>query len=93
MELAFTRHATAQMRERGVSESEVVQTLQSGIELPAKLGRSLALQVFSAGYRHRGVYYPEKEVRVIHKEEFQRTVVITVLARYGIWSTPHENHL
>ncbi len=74
------------MGERGATESEVADAIQTGTEYPAhppKLGREM---VFRDGYEHKGRRYPHKLVRVFYVEEAPATVVVTVITRYGEWT-------
>lgn len=83
--LKFTSHARVQISERGVSESEVAETLQLGELVDARLPRIGRRRVFTEGYERGNQIYPHKEVTVIYVEEGISTVIITVFARYGRW--------
>ena len=85
LELFFGNRVERKMRERGVTEEEIRQTIQTGRITPAELGRTMATRVFTAGYHHEGTDYRHKEVQVIFVEEPWATVVVTVIARYGFW--------
>ncbi len=73
------------MQDRGATESEVADTIQTGIEYAARLGRLGREKVFRDGYEYEGRSYPHKLVRVFYVEEGSITVVVTVITRYGEW--------
>ncbi len=73
------------MVERGATESEVADTIQTGTEYPARLNRLGREKVFRDGYEYQGRSYPHKLVRVIYVEEGSITAVLTVITRYGEW--------
>ena len=83
----FSDHACRSMRKRGAAEFEVVDTIQSGRDHPArhpKLGRA---KVFRDGYEHEVRQYPHKELWVYYVEEREVTTVVTVIVRYGYWES------
>lgn len=85
LELFLGNRVERKMRERGVTEEEIRQTIQTGRVSPAELGRSMATRVFTAGYHREGIDYAHKEVQVVFVKEPWSTVVVTVIARYGFW--------
>ena len=85
LRIKFTSHARVQISERGVSESEVAETLQLGDLVDARLPRVGRRRVFTEGYERENRVYPHKEVTVIYVEEGINTVIVTVFARYGRW--------
>lgn len=74
------------MEERGATESEVADTIQTGTECPARMDRLGREKVFRDGYEYEGRRYPHKLVRVFYVEEGSVTVVVTVITRYGEWA-------
>jgi hypothetical protein len=72
------------MEQRGVSRVEVRETLKNGWESgdanPGTEGRRL---VFPFDGKWEGTHYAEKEVTVYFKEDNDRLVLLTVVARYG----------
>ena len=79
MRLFFSKHALAAMRERGVSRSEVEETVAAGERRSAKGGRSCAEKVFAFDAIRFGQYYAKKKVRVIFEERDGSINVITVI--------------
>jgi len=74
-------HARAE--ERGVSESEIKQTLLGGTEIEAKAGRKAKEKIFSYNREWVGREYEQKKVQVIYLEAAEEIIVITVKAFYG----------
>jgi hypothetical protein len=85
LELFLGNRVERKMQERGITEEEIRQTIQAGRISPADLGRSKATRVFTAGYHREGIDYRHKEIQVVFVEEPWATVVVTVIARYGVW--------
>ena len=85
--IEITRHARAKMAERGIRESEALDTLELGEFVEARGARMARRRVFTAGYQWEGRSYPHKEVSVVYVEEQDAVVVLTCVARYGRWET------
>ena len=73
------------MSERGISEDEVAQTIESGALVAVQSDRKIRSRVFASGYRWNRRLYPHKEVTVVYAEGQNVLTVITAIARYGIW--------
>ena len=73
------------MLDRGATEPEVADTIQTGADYPARMDRLGKEKVFRDGYEYEGRNYPHKLVRVFYVEESAVTVVVTVITRYGEW--------
>jgi len=77
-------HLRARMTQRGVTLSELEQTLNNGLEAkdckPGTLGK---VMVFAYGSEWEGQTYLEKEVTVYYKIAKGKIVLLTVKARYG----------
>ena len=83
--IRFTLHAREQMDERGILEDEIAQTIETGELVGVRERRQVRRQVFTSGYEREGRLYPHKEVTVIYVEENGVQVVLTSIARYGMW--------
>ena len=75
-------HARARLAERGVTEAEVINTVETGTRSPAKFGRTrFRLDIpFSAAWRGR--QYATKRVDAFAVDDEGGWLVITVIARY-----------
>ena len=81
----FTTHVVDQMRERGIEEQEVRLTVETGVLTQLSDNRALRRRVFTLGYSSGGHEYPHKEVTVIYTIEDSNIIVITAIARYGMF--------
>jgi hypothetical protein len=75
-------HARARLLERGVTEQEVINTVQKGEQLPAKLGRTGFRRNFPFGGQWRDKVYLTKQIEVYAVREADEWLVITMIARY-----------
>ena len=78
----FSKHALDQMKERGASESEVIDTIRSGEQVPAKQGRQGYRKNFQYNQVWGGKQYATKQVMAIIVDEPNAIVVITVFTFY-----------
>jgi len=80
----FHPHLEARMRERGITRSEIEETLNhgwpAGDAKPGTLGRVF---VFSYGGDWEGRRFDEKEVTVYYRFVGEKLVLLTAKARYG----------
>jgi hypothetical protein len=70
------------MQERGVSEDEVLITVQTGERFPAKFGRIGFRRNFPFDGLWRGKKYNTKQVEVFTVEEEENLIVITTIVKY-----------
>jgi len=70
-------------RERGASEDEIVDTINSGIQIAAKSGRIGKAKVFKFNSIRDGKYFEEKKIEVFYVIENQDIVTVTVYVFYG----------
>lgn len=88
MALVIVSHARQRMYWRGVTEAELVATLEQGTIAYAHSNRQAREMVFAFESTWRGRFHPQKRVRVVFVEDGDDTVVITVYAYYGRWEEP-----
>ena len=81
----YIPHAKLQMAERGITSDEVERTIEAGSLLETIANRHIRQRVFREGYRWRQREYRHKEVTVVYAAEPDRTVIITAIARYGMF--------
>ena len=82
MKVEFHPHSRERMAERGVIESEVTATIQSGERFPTRFGRTGFRHNFPFGSEWHGNHYEFKEVEVYAVERGGGWLVITVIVRY-----------
>lgn len=80
--IRLSGHARLQLRFRGVTEEEVIQTVSSEKWTPAELGRLECRKDFPFGKEWNGKKYAMKQIRPIFAEEAIEIVVVTVYAYY-----------
>jgi hypothetical protein len=81
MNIRFHPRAIERMIERGATEAEVISTLQSGEQFPAKFGRTGFRRNFSFEGEWQGRRYATKQLEAYAVEE-NGWLVITVVVRY-----------
>jgi hypothetical protein len=82
MAIKFHPHARERMRERGVNEDEIINTVEQGEEFTAKFGRTGFRRNFHYGWVWRGKQYQTKQVQVFTVNENDGFIVITVIVKY-----------
>jgi hypothetical protein len=75
-------HALERLSERGVTEDEVVATVQAGESFTAKFGRTGFRRNFRFDSIWRGRHYATKEVEAFAVREGEDWLVLTVVTRY-----------
>jgi len=78
----FSRHALQQMVERGATQDDVLETVRSGEQVPAKHGRVGYRKNFQYQRLWGGQYYAVKQVLAVVAEEPETLVVVTVYTFY-----------
>jgi hypothetical protein len=81
MNIRLHPHARARLAERGATEEEVVETVQTGERFPAKFGRTGFRRNFSLGSEWRGHRYATTQLEAYAVEE-DGWLVITVVVKY-----------
>ena len=82
MIIKFLPDARERMEERGVTEYEIINTVEEGEEFTAKFGRTGFRRNFEFGGVWRGKQYQTKQVEVFTVNENDRFIVITVIVKY-----------
>ena len=82
MVIRFHPHALERLSERGATEDDVVATVWSGEQFPAKFGRTGFRKSFRFDSTWQGRFYVMKEVEAIAVREGEDWLVITVVTRY-----------
>ena len=75
-------HALTRLSERGVTQDEVVATVQTGEQFPAKFGRTGFRKLFRFDSTWQERFYATKEIEVIAVRDGEDLLVITVVTRY-----------
>ena len=78
----FTKHVLKRASDRGIDLSEIRDTVESSEPTPEKYNKLSVVKVFQYNKYWEGVFYREKEVKVLFVRENDKIVVITAIARY-----------
>jgi hypothetical protein len=82
MAISLHPHARARAAERGVTEAEIIATVEGGESFPAKYGRA----GFRRNFPFNGVWgskhYLVKQVEAYAVKEANDWIVVTVITRY-----------
>lgn len=82
MKVIIHEHADARMKERGVTEDEIIETANFGEQFPAKFGRTGYRRNFQFDAEWQGKFYHTKQVEIFTVHEDNAVLVITVVAKY-----------
>jgi hypothetical protein len=78
-------HAAERAKERGASEREIRDVLETGSVIPAKHGRRGRFKTYDFKQKRLGKHYEQKRVEVFYVTEGDDTVIVTVYVFYGKW--------
>ena len=71
--------------ERGTSEEEIKDVIESGFTIPGKYGRTGKAKIYEFGQYRHGKFYEQKRVEVMYVIEDNITITVTVYVFYGKW--------
>ncbi|MCW3105648.1 MAG: hypothetical protein JWQ09_154 [Segetibacter sp.] len=83
MEIQIGTHALLRAEERGATEKEIQEVLETGVPLIAKSDRLGKEKVFQFEQVLNGKYYKQKKITAIYTIENSIVIVITVIVKYG----------
>ena len=83
MKIQIEPHTLQRAIERGASEAEIKDTIETGINILAKSGRSGKSKIYSFGKIRNGISYEEKKIEVFYVMEQQTIITVTVYVFYG----------
>jgi hypothetical protein len=86
-------HTLERAKERGTSEEEIRDVIETGFPIPAKYGRIGRAKVYSFNRKRHGKRYPQKRVEVIYTMEEDVAVTVTVYVFYGQWEVDDADHV
>ena len=85
MRIQIDQHTLERAEERGTSEEEITDVIESGFEIPAKHGRIGKAKVYQFKKERHGRKYEQKRVEVFYVKEEDVLVTVTVYVFYGKW--------
>ena len=85
MRIRIDQHTLERAEERGTSEEEITDVIETGFAIPAKRGRIGQAKVYEFKRERHGRNYEEKRVEVFYVKEEDLIVTVTVYVFYGKW--------
>ena len=82
MNIRFHPHALERMEERDAEKKEVIETIESGEQFPAKFGRTGFRRNFSYAGTREGKEYRTKQLEVFAVEEDSGWLILTVITKF-----------
>jgi hypothetical protein len=85
MRIQIDQHTLERAEERGTSEEEITDVIETGFEIPGKHGRIGKAKVYEFEKERHGRKYEQKRVEVFYVKEEDVLVTVTVYVFYGKW--------
>jgi hypothetical protein len=85
MRIQIDPHTLERAVERGTSEEEIKDVVDTGVLIPAKHNRLGKAKVYDFRQTRHGKYFQQKRVEVIYAIEKDAAVTVTVYVFYGKW--------
>jgi len=85
MKIQIDSHTLERAKERGTSEEEIKNVIETGFTIPGKYRRNGKAKVYEFGQYSHGKYYEQKRVEVMYVIEKNTTITVTVYVFYGKW--------
>jgi len=83
MEIQIDPHTLERAEERGTSESEIKDVIQTGLTIPAKHGRIGKAKVYDFKQNRHNRYYEQQRVEVYYLIEGDKAITVTAYVFYG----------
>lgn len=85
MRIRIDPHTLERLEERGATEEEIQDVIETGLAIPAKHGRIGKAKVYDFRKERHGIHYQQKRVEVFYIIEENLIVTVTVYVFYGKW--------
>jgi DNA modification methylase len=85
MEIQIDPHTLERAQERGASEQEIKDAIETGFDIPAKYGRMGKAKVYDFKQKRHGKYYEQKRIEALYTIEENSIVTVTAYVFYGKW--------
>ena len=85
MEIRIDPHTLERADERGASEDEITDVINTGFSIPAKRGRVGKAKTYDFKQKWHNKYYEQKRVEVFYIVEIDLILTVTVYVFYGKW--------
>ena len=93
LEIRIAHHALERAGERGATEEEIRDVVNSGLSIPARYGRLARAKVYEFKQERHGKYYEQKRLEVVYAVEEETAVLVTVYVFYGKWEKSDADSL
>jgi hypothetical protein len=85
MDIRIDPHTLERAEERGASEEEIGDVVNTGFSVSAKYGRQGKAKIYQFVKERHGKYFEHKRVEVIYTQDNDVAVTVTVYVFYGKW--------
>jgi hypothetical protein len=85
MKIQIEPHTLERAQERGATEDEIRDTIETGFDIPARGNRKGKAKVYDFKQERLGKYYEQKRLEIIYVDEKDVIITITVYVFYGEW--------
>jgi len=85
VEIRIDPHTLERAEQRGTSEEEIEDVINTGVIIPARHGRIGKAKTYDFRQKRHGQYYEQKRVEVFYTVERDVIVTVTVYVFYGKW--------
>jgi hypothetical protein len=85
MEIVIDSHTLERAQERGTTEEEIKDVIETGFPIPAKYARMGKAKISPFSQARLGTYYEQKRVEVFYISQRDIIVTVTVYVFYGRW--------
>jgi hypothetical protein len=93
MEIRIDPHTLERAEERGATEQEIRETIETGELTLAKKNRLGRAKVYAFNQTRRGKFFEQKRIEVFYVIEGGAIVTVTVYVFYGKWESERANLL
>ena len=85
MKVRLDPHTLERAEERGASEEEIRDTLETSFPVQAKRERLGRAKIYPFNRVRHGTWYTHKQVEVIYTIKEDQVITVTVYVFYGTW--------
>lgn len=93
MEIRIDPHTLERAEERGATEQEIKETIETGEFTLAKKNQLGRAKVYMFNQTRRGKFFEQKRIEVFYVIEGGVIVTVTVYVFYGKWESERANLL
>ena len=85
IEIQIDQHTIERAKERGASEEEIIDVVNTGFSIPAKYKRFGKAKIYDFKRKRFNQYYEQKRIEVFYVKEGSKIITVTVYVYYGKW--------